>query len=176
MPLRKGRALVVIAAVLLYSTLLTLMFSERLYAQTTTVTVPAGTPIPLTIDNLISSQTSIAGSQVFATVQRDVIVNGQVVIRSGARCIGIVTNATKAGVVGSAGAISISITSVTAIDGTQVPLLHANTSAIGEDKLVTSLVVTLFCVLGLLLKGSEGMIPIDVQLIGFTVMEVQVKL
>jgi hypothetical protein len=62
----------------------------------------------------------------------------------------------KNGVFGQEGALEINVRSVTAVDGTNVYLSASNLSDEGDNKLVLSLVVTLFCLLGIFIKGGSA--------------------
>ncbi|HYE72354.1 MAG TPA: hypothetical protein VEF04_03450, partial [Blastocatellia bacterium] len=61
-----------------------------------TATIPEGTVIHLSLKEPLSSKLSEVGDEVIAAVKRDVVVDGQTVLRQGAEVIGRVTVAKPA--------------------------------------------------------------------------------
>ena len=136
-----------------------MMFTSVVPAKAETnkyVVLKAGTPVMLELLTNVTSNSSHVGDMVDFRVTNDVKVKGEVVIPAGSIARGQVTYATKNNFIGTAGEISVTVRSVTAIDGTSVPLSSAGISNEGNDKLVVSIVLTLFCILGLLIKGEKG--------------------
>ncbi|HYP25775.1 MAG TPA: peptidoglycan-binding protein [Blastocatellia bacterium] len=86
------------------------------------VTVPAGTVIPLTMDTYLSSETSGVGDRFTATVSRDVIVDGRVVVPSGAKVEGHVTSAERASSRSRAGTIGIAFDRLVLSDRGSIPV------------------------------------------------------
>ena len=118
-------------------------------------TIPAGTAVQLRLNQTLSSSTAKTGSFVSLSVVNAVVVNGETVIKAGAQAEGQVSNAKKAGIIGSPGSIGITVTSVTATDGTKIPL-QGMMSQDGDDKMVASVIIGLLCIFGFLQKGGEG--------------------
>ncbi|PJA30124.1 MAG: hypothetical protein CO189_00515 [candidate division Zixibacteria bacterium CG_4_9_14_3_um_filter_46_8] len=145
----------------------------QLYAST----LPAGTPITVRINQEVTSKTFLAGSKVNASVTNDVVVGGNVLIRAGALCDVSVLSSKKAGSVGSPGSITISVNSVQAVDGSNIPIMNAVFTAEGASKVTSSIVVTILCcILALLMKGKDGVIPIGTQISGYTVSQAEIRI
>lgn len=116
------------------------------------VTIRAGTPIPVRIDEAISSETATAGQAVRFIVTRDVIVDEKVVVKAGSEVIGEVTFSQKTGSLGKEGKVFLVIRYATAIDNTRIPL-RANLSQEGDERVALSWMVCPF------IKGTSSMIP-----------------
>ena len=86
------------------------------------------------------------------------------VIASGAPVVAEVTRSQKKGAVGKPAIIGVTLYSVTAVDGSTVPLMGQKLVE-GENKQTESLVITILCcVLGLLQQGGPASIPEGTQL------------
>ena len=118
-------------------------------------TIPAGTAIQLRLNQTVSGKTAKPGSFIALSVVNPVVINGETLIQAGAQAEGQVSSAKKANIIGSPGSVGITVTSVTAVDGTKVPL-QGMASQDGEDKMVMSLIIGLLCIFGFLQKGGEG--------------------
>ena len=122
------------------------------------VTIPVGTRVMLNVEGTISPETHTEGQSVLFACSQDVVVDGKVVIKAGASGIGEVSASTPKGSVGKAASISIRVHSVTAADGSTVPLRGTKTVK-GESKQTESLGITvLCCIAGLLMKGEDAAI------------------
>jgi len=118
------------------------------------VSVPLGTRVLLRLEETVSPETKNVGDSVSLSVVSDVVVEGKVVIASGALATGEVTVSRKSGVLGRPAEIGFQVTSVTAVDGKSVPL-RATRKAEGKSKVTEAVVITIICcVLGLLMKGG----------------------
>ncbi len=120
------------------------------------VVLKAGTPVMLELITNVNSNKFHAGDMVDFRVTNDVKVKGEVVIPAGSIAKGQVTYTSKSNFIGTAGEISVTVRSVTAVDGSTVLLSSAGISNEGNDKMVVSIVISLFCILGLLVKGERG--------------------
>jgi hypothetical protein len=119
-------------------------------------TIKAGSAVSVRLDQTLSSNNSSVGAFVYFTVVNDVFDSeGNVVIKTGAKAEGTVTSVKAAGLLGQAGSIGISVNTVTAIDGTRIPV-QAISSGSGEDKMVVSVILGLLCILGFLMKGGDA--------------------
>lgn len=128
-------------------------------AESSKVKVQAGTPIDLVFDLGISGETAVPGQQVVLKVANAVVVDGKTVIAAGAAALGEIVSAKKSGMVGSPGAIAVSVISVKAVDGTVISL-SGSKAADGKSNVTTSIVVTVVCcILGLLMRGGNADIP-----------------
>ena len=90
-------------------------------AVRTVVVVPAGTIIPVTLDQAISTETNAVGDQFEASVAAPVMVDGKVAIPKGAIANGHVTASEDAGRVQGSARLSIDLDSVT-FNGQTVPV------------------------------------------------------
>ena len=76
------------------------------------VTLPAGTAISITLDQVLSSKDSHAGDEFAGRVARAVTADGQVVVPKGAHVRGKVTEATPSGHLKTAALLAMRLTSV----------------------------------------------------------------
>jgi hypothetical protein len=124
------------------------------------VTIPAGTRIDLETMSTINSSTIQAGETVDFKVRTDISVEGQVVIKAGSVAKGTVVSASKAKGIGKEGSVEIQVKSVNGVDGKMIPLSGAGVARTGDNNQVLSIVLGIFvCLLFLLIKGSNGIIP-----------------
>lgn len=123
-----------------------------LFCNAAEITIKAGTPIPVRVEEAISSETTTAGQTVRFVVTRDVLVDEKVVIKAGSEVIGEVTFSQKSGSFGKEGKLFLVVRHATAIDNTKVPL-RANLSQEGDERLALS---WMFCPF---IKGTSSMIP-----------------
>ena len=120
------------------------------------MTINTNTILQVRLLQDISSKTAVSGERVVYEVLRDVYLNGKIVFKQGASASGQVLISQPAGRVGGAGNLSFNITSVQAVDETQVPV-NISRSIQGQSKMGTSVVVSILCcILGLLIKGEEA--------------------
>lgn len=91
------------------------------------------------------------------SVANDVVVDGKVVIKAGAKAKGEVEKAQKRGIVGKPDIVTVRINSVTAADGKELSLAAVK-SIEGEDKVVLTVVLALICLPLILIKGGEAQI------------------
>jgi|TARA_B100001971_G_C18221778_1_gene557682 hypothetical protein len=119
------------------------------------VTLKSGTNIRVRLSQTLNSKTAQTGSLVMLSVVDAVKVDGVVVIEAGAQAEGTVSNAKKAGLIGTPGAIGITVNTVQAVDGTKVAVM-ATAVRDGENKMVMSVILGLLCLVGFLMSGGEG--------------------
>ena len=119
------------------------------------VTLKGGTNIRVRINQTLSSANAQQGALIMLTVLDAIIVKGVVVVESGAQAEGSVVVSKKAGMIGQKGSIGITVNTVKAVDGTNIPVT-AVTSRDGEDKMIISVILGLLCLLGFLMKGGEA--------------------
>jgi len=121
------------------------------------IVLRAGTTIPLQCTATLNSATLQTGQNVTFTVANDIKVNGKTVIERGAIANGVVTDAHDHGVFGIPGKFSITVKSVTAVDGTQVFLSNSDIYAQGKAKYGVSIALSaIICILFMLIKGDEA--------------------
>lgn len=139
------------AIVMMFTSVLPTSAEEDKY-----VILKAGTPVMLELITNVSSNKSHVGDIVDFRVTNDVKVKGDVVIPAGSIARGQVTYASKSNFIGIPGEVSVTVRSVTAVDGSQIPLSSAGISNEGNDKMVISIVLTVLCILGLAIRGEKG--------------------
>lgn len=133
-------------------------------APSGTVVLKAGTAVPLSLETSIDGNQVRAGQIVQFRVVQDIKVDGKTIIAAGSLAQGQVVRAEKNGLLGSAGEVEIAVKSVQAVDGTSIYLTNGNVFDEGKNKVVLSVVVTLCCLLGFLIKGGKGEIPTGTQI------------
>lgn len=116
------------------------------------LTIKAGTPVPVRIDESVSSETATAGQTVRCFVTRDVVVDDFIVIKAGTEVVAEVTYSQKTGTLGKEGKVFLVVRNTVAVDNTIVPL-RANLSQTGDEKVALSWMVCPF------IKGTQSMIP-----------------
>ncbi|MEA2095618.1 MAG: hypothetical protein U9P73_02845 [Candidatus Cloacimonadota bacterium] len=122
------------------------------------LTVPVGTIIQLEVSNTISSTNAYVGQKVNFKVLNDVAIAGNLVVKGGARAFGKIVSVDNSGMLGKPGNLSIQLTRVTAVDGSNIPI-SANSVLKGEDKSGTAIIVTLIlCIFGLFIKGGDAVL------------------
>lgn len=129
------------------------------------IKLPAGTSVPLETTQMISSESLQVGQMVDLRVTSDVKVEGKIVIPAGSIAKGLVNRADKPKAIGKQGSIEIQIKSVKAVDGQDIPLSGGTLFKEGEDKQTLAIVLgLLLCLLCLLIKGKDAVIPIGTSL------------
>lgn len=149
--------------------------TEVALAQFGKVQVPSGTRVMLAFAETVDPQYKSMGDKVMLRVVNDVMVDGKVVFKAGASAYGEVSVANKKGNIGKAAEIGVVLKSVTAVDGTEVPV-SAQKYVKGEDKVTTAIVVAvLLCILGLLIKGGGASITEGTTVDAMTTMAIDVN-
>jgi hypothetical protein len=87
-------------------------FVENLPPPVPEITIPAGTPITISLDNALSSKTSSEGDRFTARVVAPVIVGGKQAIPGGARITGHVLHARSAGKASGRGRLQLAFEEV----------------------------------------------------------------
>ena len=145
---QKSISIIMLLAILNFS-IITPLFAA-------TVSVQAGTYIQLELTESLSSDDVTSGKSVNFRVTTPLMQDGKTVVPAGAIARGVVDTADGAGIIGSEGELGISLKSVTAVDGTQIPI-SATKFIKGKNKSMTALVVGLFlCFPFLFMKGGEA--------------------
>jgi len=117
--------------------------------------VPGGTMIQVRLNQSMTSKSARTGTFVDLTVVSDVKINGKVVIKSGAQAQGNVMSAKKAAAFGQPGELAIQVTSVKAVDGTNIPV-QAQSASDGDSQVATAIILGLLCIVGFFIPGGEG--------------------
>ncbi|MCR4290216.1 MAG: hypothetical protein NUV86_08145 [Candidatus Scalindua sp.] len=145
--MRSINSIVVVAMVLSVG-----VFAMVSTGNATEITIKAGTPVPVRIDETVSSESATAGQTVRCFVTRDVFVDDFIVIKAGTEVVAEVTYSQKTGSLGKEGKVFLVVRNTVAVDNTIVPL-RANLSQTGDEKVALSWMVCPF------IKGTQSMIP-----------------
>ncbi len=137
-------------------------------ARAAEVTIKAGTPIPVKLDQSVSSETATIGQTVRFSVTRDVSVDNVVVIKAGSEVIGEVVQAQKTGSLGKEGKLSLIVRHALAVDNTKVPL-RSTLYQTGEERVALSF---LFCPF---IKGTQSVIPANTETKAYVDYDTKIK-
>ena len=99
--------------------------AEPARAVTHDVTIPAGTRLPIVLDDTVGSDTSRAEQPVRAHLSRAIAVRGETVLPSGSRLTGVVTDATRSAKVKGRAHVAVPFTTVAPIGGGERYTLRA---------------------------------------------------
>ena len=118
--------------------------------------IPKGTKLTLEFAKRVSSKTARKGAPIPIVTAEDVFVNGVLVIPAGTRIKGFFTVARKAGNMGRSGKLELTIESVTALNGVDIPL-NQKKHATGKDDVAGAVAVVSFVsvVGGFFMKGRN---------------------
>jgi hypothetical protein len=128
------------------------------------IIVNAGTPIILETISSLKSDKLTPGQLIDFKVKYDIIVGDKVVIPAGTIAKGQITRSQIAKGLGKPGYIEVQVSSVTATDGSTVPLTGGNMYQEGEERQTEAIILgVLICILFLTIKGTNAEIPIGTQ-------------
>ena len=132
------------------------------------VIIPAGTPLTVAIDEDLSSASVNQGQQVAFHLPADYSEFGHVLIAQGTAVRGTVAHVARRSAGGNPGAVTVTVTSVRAIDGTRIPL-RGTTKVVGKNRQgqAAALGVLTFGI-GATKKGLSAVIPAGTQFTVFT--------
>ena len=119
------------------------------------IVVSEGTAVKVITTAEITSKKAKPNDPVGFTVDEDVVVNGQVVVRKGTEAIGSVVNAEKGGYMGKSGKLAIQVESTKTVDG-QPMKLRAAKGKEGEDNQTSTMVLSFISPVFLFKKGGEA--------------------
>ena len=123
----------------------------------------------------IDAKNARAGQEFIFAVAADVNVDGHTLISSGAPVIGTVANAEEQGAIGKGAKLSITLRSVTAVDGQNVQLT-GDFVASGDSKTGEKVALgVIICPLLLLGKGKPAVIASGTQVRALTVGDYNIK-
>ena len=104
------------------------------------ITVPAGTPIGIRLQNSISSASANSGDHFDAVIDEPVVIEGKVVIPKGANASGRVVAAKSSGRLHNPGYLRLALSSVT-VNGKEVPVQTSSIFAKGSSHQKRNLVM-----------------------------------
>ncbi len=105
----------------------------------------------------ISPKTHHNGDTVDFIVVQDIRVKDKIVIKSGARARGQITESKKAGIVGMPAKIAVELQMVEAVDSSMIPI-RASKSMEGDDKIILTVILAFICLPLILLPGGTTQI------------------
>lgn len=121
------------------------------------VVLKSGTIVSLELLQTVTSDMK-PGRIVDLRVLSDVKAGGEVVIPAGTIAKGQIIDVSKNSMLGQPGEVTLSVKSVTAVDGSNIALTGSSITSEGGSRLAVSIVFTLLCIFGFLIKGKEGKI------------------
>jgi len=121
------------------------------------IVLPEGTPIGVVTAQEVTSKAAKPNDPVNFTVNEDLVINGQVVVRKGTPAIGSVINAEKGGYLGKSGKLGIQVESTQTVDGQPLKLRAAKGKE-GKDKTDSTVALSLIVPFFLLKKGGDASI------------------
>ena len=154
------RSQIYFAVLLIFANLCTLPSSAYLATrlQQDAIVLPEGTPIRVVTTQDINSKEAKPNDAVNFTVDEDVSVNGQVVVRKGTAAVGSVINSEKGGYMGKSGKLAIQVESTQSVDGGRLKLRAAKGNE-GKDKSTSTAALSMIISpLFLFKKGGEAKI------------------
>ena len=140
------------------------------------VVIKAGTVVPMELVNSLTSKNARSGQMVDFRVTSDIVVDGKVVIAAGSIAQGQITRVEKSGLLGSAGELEVTVRSVKAVDGTNVFFTSNTIGYEGRNKLAVSIVLTILCLFGFLIKGGKAELPAGTQVQGMVASNVEINI
>jgi len=128
--------------------------------QPTSVTIPAGTEITVRLGDAVGSKISQPGQSFSATVARDVQIDGNTVIPSGASASGVVVDAKPLGRFKGGAVLQLKLNSIS-INGSSVPVETSSVSrtATGKGKRTGAMIgggAGLGAIIGGIAGGGKG--------------------
>ncbi|HSE31237.1 MAG TPA: DUF2846 domain-containing protein [Pyrinomonadaceae bacterium] len=162
---------VILAACLLFSN-----FSIQSATIEDEIVVTEGTPLVVVTAHEVTSKLAKPNDTVKFTVNEDLVVNGQVVVRKGTEAVGSVVTAQKGGYMGNSGKLAIAVESTTTVDG-QPLKLRAAKGREGNDKTTsTYALATFISPLFLFKRGGDAKITTGMPITVYTAEEKRFRL
>jgi hypothetical protein len=126
-------------------------------SQQDDIILTEGTPIKVVTVQAITSKDARPNDPVHFTVNEDVVINGQTLVRLGTPALGSVVNAEKGGYMGKSGKLAIQVESTQTVDGHPLKLRAAKGRE-GDDKTNSTMVLSMISPVFLFKKGGEAKI------------------
>jgi hypothetical protein len=121
------------------------------------IVLSEGTSINVVTAQEVTSKAAKPNDPVGFTVNEDLVINGQVVVRKGTAAVGSVINAEKGGYLGKSGKLGIQVESTQTVDGQPLKLRAAKGKE-GNDKTTSTAVLSAIVPFFLLKKGGDATI------------------
>src|ERR1043166_525058 len=143
---------------IIFLSLLTTVSCASVASAQEPIVLPEGTPIRVVTAQEVNSKGAKPNDAVNFTVDEDVSVNGQVIVRKGTAAAGSVINAEKGGYMGKSGKLAIQVESTQTVDGGRLKLRAAKGNE-GKDKTTSTAALSMIVSpLFLFKKGGEAKI------------------
>jgi hypothetical protein len=139
------------------------------------IVITEGTPIKVITAGEITSKQAKPNDPVPFTVDEDVVINGQVIVRKGTEAIGSVVNAEQGGYMGKSGKLAIQVESTQTVDGQSLKLRAAKGKE-GKDNGATVMALSFISPLFLFKKGGEAKIAAGTPVTVYTAQEKRFRL
>lgn len=117
-----------------------------------------GTRIPLRLVSSVSSFSNTEGDILVFKVDEDIKIGDVILVKEGAPAYGFVTDVIPAGRIGQPGYISISLDYLKAVNGKKIGLTNVYSKR-GIDKRFSTIALSLFIPLFLIIKGTDAKFP-----------------
>ena len=126
-----------------------------------TITIPAGTVLPVTLDSYVASDSSHVEDPVRAHVRRAIVIDGETVVPAGSAVSGYVTNAVRSARVKGRAHVAFRFTRLSVPDAERVAIRTSSISRIApatkrEDALKIGIPAAGGAVIGALAGGKKG--------------------
>ena len=140
------------------------------------IILPEGTALSMTLTKDISSKEAQRGEVITFSVQKDVLIDNQVIIKQGTEAKGSVIYAEKGGYMGHSGKLAIQVESTLTADGQPIPLRAAKGGE-GDSAAGATIALTLLAgPFGLLKKGGDTIIKQGNEIMVYTAEERRFRL
>jgi hypothetical protein len=147
-------------AIIVFSVNSVILFADEVVPTVKKITVQAGTKIPITLRQTISSALNSIGETVCLTVDNDIIVNGVVAIKKDTLVLGRVNVILKSRPVNKPGDINFVVNYIGTIDGQNLPTEKEILGNNGKRRTgAMAANIFLWGVFGLLTKGADAVVP-----------------
>lgn len=147
------RAIVLALSTLSFLPLISLVAQDNLDQ----IILTEGTAINVVTAHDVTSKEAKPNDPVNFTVNEDLVINGQVIVRKGTNAVGSVITAEKGGYLGKSGKLGIQVESTQTVDG-QPLKLRAAKGREGDDKTMSTAVLSSILPPFLFRKGGEAKI------------------
>jgi hypothetical protein len=131
--------------------------AAQAHAGQSEIILAEGTPLKVIVAGNITSKEAKPNDPVNFTVVEDVVVDGQVLVRTGANATGSVVNAEKSGYMGKSGKLAVQVESTQTVDSKLLKLRAAKGKE-GNDKLDSIVALSWISPVFLFKKGGDAKI------------------
>lgn len=125
------------------------------------LTLQPGSFVTVRVNQLLSSDKNQAGDTFYATLEQPVIIDGVVIARRGTTVMGRVSDAQKAGRVQGTSRLGLQLTSLTLVDGQQIPIQsqvisRQGDTSVGQDAGAIGVTTGMGAAIGAAAGGGQG--------------------